>query len=65
MPARPANPHEETLTQSGRCGAHGAVQAIKRVPEVRFPFLVFGALRLWANRRPFCCPVCGAPVTRA
>lgn len=57
--------HNETLVQSGRCTAHGVVQATKQVPRIRFPFLVYGALRLWANMRPFHCPVCDSPVSRA
>jgi hypothetical protein len=59
------NPHMDTLVHPGRCPAHGMVQATKQVPKVRFPFLVFGALRLWAHQRPYCCPACGTAVDRA
>lgn len=59
------NTHTALLVQTGRCPTHGMVQATKAVPTVRFPFLVFGALRLWAQRRPYRCPGCGSAVARA
>ncbi len=54
--------HSDTLVRTGRCDSHGLVQATKQVPKIRFPFIVFGAMRLWAQTRPFRCPVCGAAV---
>ncbi|HLZ71142.1 MAG TPA: hypothetical protein VKV26_14670 [Dehalococcoidia bacterium] len=64
MTAR-ADANHQTLAQPGHCRAHGVVQATKQVPKIRFPFIVYGALRLWASRRPFTCPVCGETVGRA
>ena len=57
--------HSEIVIQRGRCSTHGVVQATKQVPKVRFPFLVFGVLRILANLRPFRCPACGMKVTKA
>ncbi len=58
-------PHATLRVQPGRCPTHGVVQATKALPAIRFPFLIFGALRLWANLRPFRCPLCDATVARA
>jgi hypothetical protein len=56
------DPHTDLLVRSGQCPTHGLVQATKPVPRVRFPFLVFGVLRLWAMQRPYRCPACGGRV---
>jgi len=57
--------HTDLLVRSGRCREHGLVQATKPVPKVRFPFLIFGAMRLWALQRPYRCPACGRRVQGA
>ena len=57
--------HTELLVQPGQCPSHGVVQATKSVPRIRFPFLVFGVLRLWALQRPYRCPACGGRVQQA
>jgi hypothetical protein len=53
----------EVQTRTGRCATHGEVEATREVPRLRFPFVVFGPLRLLAQRRPFRCPDCGAAVS--
>ena len=53
----------EVQTRRGRCPTHGDVEATRELPKVQFPFVVFGLWRLIAQRRPFRCPTCGAPVT--
>jgi hypothetical protein len=52
----------EHQTQTGRCAAHGTVQATREIPKMGFPFIVFGPRRAIAKRRPFRCPQCGAAV---
>jgi hypothetical protein len=53
---------KEVQTQTGRCAAHGTVEATREVPEMGFPFVVYTVLRSVAQRRPFRCPECGAAV---
>lgn len=53
----------EIQSRQGTCPNHGAVQATRELPPLRFPFVVYGLRRLLAQRRPFRCPDCGAPVT--
>lgn len=52
----------ETRTRQGSCPAHGQVTAEKRVPKIKFPFLVTGPARGAAVLRRFRCPSCGAKV---
>jgi hypothetical protein len=53
----------DTQTRIGTCPTHGTVQATREMPKPGFPFFVYAVRRLMANRRPFRCPDCGAPVT--
>lgn len=53
---------KELQTQSGRCAAHGTVQATRQIPRMGFPFIVYTIWRALAKRRPFRCPQCGATV---
>ena len=53
---------KERQTQSGRCAAHGTVQATREIPRMGFPFIVYAIWRALARRRPFRCPQCGATV---
>jgi hypothetical protein len=53
----------EIRTRQGSCRTHGQVPAEKRVPQLKFPFLVTGAVRGAAVLRPFRCPSCGARVS--
>jgi hypothetical protein len=49
----------------GRCETHGLVEGTRKMPRLIFPFIITGALRLVAMRRPFLCPRCGASTTPA
>ena len=53
----------EVQTRTGRCDAHGTVEATRQMPRPQFPFLFYAVRRALAARRPFRCPTCGAPVT--
>lgn len=52
----------EEQTRRGSCGEHGSVEGRRDVPRLRFPFIVYGVMRMLAQRKPFACPVCGKPV---
>lgn len=52
-----------TETRTGTCVTHGAVQAERQLPKLTFPFVVTGAMRYLAKRKPFRCPECGSPTT--
>jgi hypothetical protein len=52
----------ETQIHSGRCAAHGTVQATREIPKMGFPFVVYAFLRSRAKRKPFVCPECGEAV---
>ncbi len=54
---------KEVETQTGRCPAHGTVQATREIPGMGFPFVYFAVARALARRRPYQCPTCGAAVT--
>lgn len=53
----------EVESRTGRCPAHGDVEATRDIPKVGFPFIYFAIARAIARRRPFRCPECGDPVT--
>jgi hypothetical protein len=53
----------EVQTRSGSCPSHGTVDATREVPKSGFPYIVNAVRRAVAQRRPFRCPTCGAPVT--
>jgi len=50
----------EVQTQSGSCPTHGTVTATREIPEIKFPFAYYAAVRALARRRPFRCPQCGS-----
>ncbi|HET6867745.1 MAG TPA: hypothetical protein VFH80_17640 [Solirubrobacteraceae bacterium] len=52
----------ETRTRQGTCPTHGPVAAEKKVPKLKFPFVVTGPARAAAAMRPYRCPECGAKV---
>jgi hypothetical protein len=51
-------------TRLSRCADHGLVQATRRMPRLRFPFIVTGVTWLAARAGAFRCPECGARATR-
>jgi hypothetical protein len=53
----------ETLTRRGNCPTHGQVTAEKRLPKLKFPFVITGIARVAAARRPYRCRDCGARVS--
>lgn len=53
---------KEIQTRTGRCAAHGTVDATREIPGMGFPFVYFAVTRAMARRRPFLCPECGQPV---
>ncbi len=53
----------EVRTRQGACPRHGTVPAVKRVPQIRFPFFVTGVARGAAGLRRYRCPSCGAKVS--
>jgi hypothetical protein len=53
---------KEIQTQAGRCSTHGTVEAVREIPKMGFPFVVYAIWRAAAQRRPFLCPECGAAV---
>jgi hypothetical protein len=53
----------EVQTRTGLCATHGTVEATRDVPTPYFPFVIYAIRRVFAVRRPFRCPTCGAPVT--
>ena len=53
---------KEVQTQAGRCSVHGTVEAVREIPKMGFPFVVYAIRRAVARRRPFLCPECGAAV---
>lgn len=54
---------DQTETRTGTCPTHGTVQAERQMPRPGFPFVVYAIRRLFAARKPYRCPDCGAPVT--
>jgi len=53
-----------TEGQPGRSSPHGLVEGTRRMPKLRFPFIITGAMRLAAAARPFRCPRCGAKAAK-
>ena len=53
----------EVEIRTGRCAAHGTVEATREMPRVSFPFVLYAIRRAQARKRPFLCPDCGEPVT--
>jgi len=52
-----------TQKKFGTCPTHGQVQATREVPEMSWPFIVYGFKRLAARNKPYHCPECGGPVS--
>jgi hypothetical protein len=52
----------ETHTRQGTCPTHGQVTAEKKVPKLKFPFVVTAVARAAAAMRPYRCPECAAKV---
>jgi hypothetical protein len=52
----------ELQTQTGRCPAHGTVEATREIPKLAFPYVYFAIMRSIAQRRPYRCPQYGAAV---
>jgi hypothetical protein len=50
----------EIRTQPATCPTHGHVTAEKRVPKLKFPYVVTGVARGVLAARPYRCPACGA-----
>jgi hypothetical protein len=50
----------EIRTRAAQCPTHGPVSAEKRVPKLKFPFVITGLGRGLAALRPYRCPACGA-----
>jgi hypothetical protein len=50
-------------TRSGRCPAHGVVNATRTLPPLKFPIFVTGVRRLIALTGAYHCPTCGARTT--
>ena len=53
---------DRTLTREGVCPEHGTVEAVKEIPAVHFPFLVWAFQRATVGLRPFRCPECDSKV---
>ena len=56
---------ESAQTRLSRCQAHGLVEGTRKMPRLRFPFIITGVMRLAAMSRPFRCPDCGAAAAKA
>jgi hypothetical protein len=54
---------DEVRNRQATCPTHGRVSASKRVPKLKFPFVITGVARGVAMARPFRCPHCGARVS--
>jgi hypothetical protein len=52
--------NSEIRTRPGTCPSHGPVAGEKKVPKLRFPFIITGIGRGLAAARPYRCPDCGA-----
>ena len=56
---------ESAQTRLSRCQVHGLVEGTRKMPRLRFPFIITGVMRLAAMSRPFRCPQCGAAAAKA
>ena len=41
---------ESVQTRPSRCSTHGLVEGTRKMPRLRFPFIITGAMRLAAGR---------------
>ena len=53
---------DRTEVRPGTCPEHGTVQAVKEIPAVHFPFLVWAFRRATVGFRAFRCPECDSKV---
>lgn len=53
----------ETRTRPAHCPTHGDVRAEKKVPKIKFPFVITGVARGLGALRAYRCPACGAKAT--
>jgi hypothetical protein len=53
---------DDVQTRRGACPAHGLVEGTRAVPKLGFPFIVNAVRRTLAQRQPYRCPDCGAPL---
>ena len=53
---------DRTEVRTGTCPEHGTVQAVKEVPGLHFPFIVWAVQRATTALRPFRCPECDSKV---
>jgi hypothetical protein len=59
-----ATSQESVQTRPSRCATHGPVEGTRKMPRLRFPFIITGVMRLVAMTRPFRCPRCGTKAVR-
>ncbi len=52
----------QVQTKTATCPTHGEIEAMREMPKVSFPFIVYGIRRMIAARKPFRCPECGTAV---
>ena len=55
----------EVETPTARCATHGSVEAVREIPRLQFPYVVYAVIRWRARRQPFLCPVCERPIEAA
>ena len=55
---------ESVQTRPARCATHGLIEGTRKMPKLRFPFIITGVMRVAAAARPFRCPRCGAKAAR-
>jgi hypothetical protein len=56
---------DSVQTRPSRCQTHGLVEGTRKMPRLRFPFIITGVMRLAAMSRPFRCPECGTAAAKA
>jgi len=54
---------DRVVVRAGTCPEHGAVEAVKEIPGVHFPFVVWLFQRAAAPLKPFRCPECDSRVS--
>jgi hypothetical protein len=59
-----ATSQESVQTRPSHCATHGPVEGTRKMPRLRFPFIITGVMHLVAMTRPFRCPRCGVRAAR-
>jgi predicted RNA-binding Zn-ribbon protein involved in translation (DUF1610 family) len=59
-----AKERKRVETVTGRCPAHGEVQATKEVPTFKWPVVVYLFQRARSAMQPYRCPQCGDKVAK-